>query len=247
MFKVADRRIADTYVEIGELMKEAIERIEENFARGDTITGTATGLPTSTSCCRGCSPRPSTSSAPARRWARRRSGSGMATHIAKTSSRPVLVFSLEMGHVELTQRILVERGRGRLHEDPQRHACRSRTGRKIGRAIGRLEVPLYLDDNPRVTVMEIRAKARRLKMQRGDLGLIMIDYLQLMSGSAQRREPSARGVRDQPQPEDPGPRAGGADRRPQPAQPKPRGPRRQAPDAVATSASRDRSSRMPTS
>src|SRR6266508_264870 len=43
VFKVADRRVADTYVEIGELMKSAIERIEENFARGDTITGTATG------------------------------------------------------------------------------------------------------------------------------------------------------------------------------------------------------------
>ena len=45
-------------------------------------------------------------------------------------------------------------------------------------------MPLFLDDNPRVTVMEIRAKARRLKMQHGDLGLILIDYLQLMSGSA---------------------------------------------------------------
>jgi replicative DNA helicase len=46
-------------------------------------------------------------------------------------------------------------------------------------------VPLFLDDNPRVTVMEIRAKARRLKMQRGDLALIVIDYLQLMSGGGQ--------------------------------------------------------------
>ena len=107
----------------------------------------------------------------------------MATHIAKTSGRPVLVFSLEMGHVELTQRILASEAKvdstkirnGRLSESDWA---------QIGRAIGRLEVPLYLDDNPRVTVMEIRAKARRLKAQRGDLGLIMIDYLQLMSGSA---------------------------------------------------------------
>jgi len=110
-------------------------------------------------------------------------GLGMATHIAKTSGRPVLVFSLEMGHVELTQRILASEAKvdstkirnGRLSESDWA---------QIGRAIGRLEVPLYLDDNPRVTVMEIRAKARRLKAQRGDLGLIMIDYLQLMSGSA---------------------------------------------------------------
>jgi replicative DNA helicase len=108
-------------------------------------------------------------------------GLGMATHIAKTTNRPVLVFSLEMGHVELTQRI--------LSSEAEVDSTKIRNGRlseadwaRIGRAIGRLEVPLYLDDNPRVTVMEIRAKARRLKMQRGDLGMILIDYLQLMSG-----------------------------------------------------------------
>ena len=108
-------------------------------------------------------------------------GLGMATHVAKHSGRPVLVFSLEMGHVELTQRI--------LSSEAEVDSQKIRNGRlseadwaKIGRAIGRLEVPLFLDDNPRVTVMEIRAKARRLKMQHGDLGMIMVDYLQLMSG-----------------------------------------------------------------
>jgi replicative DNA helicase len=108
-------------------------------------------------------------------------GLGMATHVAKHSGRPVLVFSLEMGHVELTQRI--------LSSEAEVDSQKIRNGRlseadwaKIGRAIGRLEVPLFLDDNPRVTVMEIRAKARRLKMQHGDLGMILVDYLQLMSG-----------------------------------------------------------------
>jgi replicative DNA helicase len=91
----------------------------------------------------------------------------------------VLVFSLEMGHAELTQRILSSEARV--------DSAKLRNGRlteadwtKLGRAVGRLEVPLYLDDNPRVTVMEIRAKARRLKAREG-LGLIVIDYLQLMS------------------------------------------------------------------
>jgi replicative DNA helicase len=108
-------------------------------------------------------------------------GLGMATHVAQTTGRPVLVFSLEMGHNELTQRILASEARvdsmkmrnGRLSESDWA---------KIGRAIGRLEVPLFLDDNPRVTVMEIRAKARRLKARQGGLGLIVVDYLQLMSG-----------------------------------------------------------------
>ena len=91
------------------------------------------------------------------------------------------MFSLEMGHVELTQRI--------LSSEAEVDSQKIRNGRlveadwaKIGRAIGRLEVPLFLDDNPRVTVMEIRAKARRMKSSTAASALIVIDYLQLMSG-----------------------------------------------------------------
>jgi replicative DNA helicase len=111
-------------------------------------------------------------------------GLGMATHIAKHSEKPVLVFSLEMGHAELTQRI--------LSSEAKVDSTKLRTGKlsesdwsKIGLAVGRLEVPLFLDDNPQVTVMEIRAKARRIKSQHGGLAMILIDYLQLMSGSGQ--------------------------------------------------------------
>ena len=97
------------------------------------------------------------------------------------TAKPVLVFSLEMGHNELTQRI--------LSSEAQVESTKMRNGRlteadwaRIGRAIGRLEVPLFLDDNPRVTVMEIRAKARRMKARYGGLALIVIDYVQLMGG-----------------------------------------------------------------
>ena len=109
-------------------------------------------------------------------------GLGVATHVAMHTTKPVLVFSLEMAHQELTQRILASEARV--------DSMKIRTGKlaetdwaKIGKAIGRLEVPLFLDDNPRVTVMEIRAKARRIKARFGGLGLIVIDYLQLMGGN----------------------------------------------------------------
>jgi replicative DNA helicase len=114
---------------------------------------------------------------------------GIATHVAVEAALPVLFFSLEMGHAELTLRILSAEAR----VDSQK----MRTGRlseqdwsKIGRAIGRLEVPLYIDDNPNVTVMEIRAKARRLAQRYPKLGLIVVDYLQLMTGrtSAENRQ-----------------------------------------------------------
>ena len=65
---------------------------------------------------------------------------------------------------------------------------------KIGKAIGRLEVPLHIDENPNITVMEIRAKARRLK-QRHDLKLIVVDYLQLMT-SPKRTESRQQEVAD---------------------------------------------------
>ena len=109
---------------------------------------------------------------------------GAAANAALRSSRPVLFFSLEMGHLELTQRILGSEGRI--------DATRLRNGQlneqdwsKISRAMARLgDAPLWIDDNPNLTIMEIRAKARRLKSKVGDLGLIVIDYLQLMSGRA---------------------------------------------------------------
>jgi replicative DNA helicase len=106
---------------------------------------------------------------------------GIAANAAMEKQVPVLLFSLEMSHLEITQRLLcaearVDSGRmrnGKLHEADWP---------KIVNAVGRLgEAPLYIDDNPNLTVMEIRAKARRLK-SRGGLGLIIIDYLQLMSG-----------------------------------------------------------------
>jgi replicative DNA helicase len=108
---------------------------------------------------------------------------GMASHVAVEAAQPVLFFSLEMGHKELTQRILSSEARV--------DSAKMRTGKlteqdwsKIGKAIGRLEAPLFIDDNPNVTVMEIRAKARRMKARHGGLGLVVVDYLQLMSGRA---------------------------------------------------------------
>ena len=107
---------------------------------------------------------------------------GMAAHAALYANQPVLVFSLEMGSLELSQRLLC--GEARID------STRVRTGRlseddwsRISQAIGRLaSAPIWIDDNPNLTVMEIRAKARRLKSQVGTLGMVVVDYLQLMTG-----------------------------------------------------------------
>ena len=109
---------------------------------------------------------------------------GVAAHVALEARRPVLIFSLEMSHLEITQRILS--AEARVDSSKMRNGKLSDTDwTKISHAIGRLaEAPLYIDDNPQATVMEIRAKARRLKSKLGDLGVVIIDYLQLMTGNS---------------------------------------------------------------
>jgi replicative DNA helicase len=181
VFEIAEDRVVDSTRPLGDLLPLAMDKLQETFDRGDTITGTATGFNDLDEIMSGL--QPSTLNIVGARPAMGKTafGLGIATHIAMTAKKPVLFFSLEMGHAELTQRILSSEAR----VDSQK----LRTGRlvdsdwtKIGRAMNRLEVPLLLDDNPRVTVMEIRAKARRIKARFGGLALIVIDYLQLMSG-----------------------------------------------------------------
>jgi replicative DNA helicase len=107
---------------------------------------------------------------------------GMAAHAALEVNRPVLFFSLEMSHLEITQRLLA--AEARVDSSKLRNGKLAESDwTKISHAIGRLaEAPLYIDDNPRATVLEIRAKARRLKSRLGDLGMVVVDYLQLMTG-----------------------------------------------------------------
>jgi replicative DNA helicase len=132
----------------------------------------------------------------------------MAAHAALEANRPVLFFSLEMSHLEITQRLLASEARV--------DSTRMRNGRleesdwtKISHGIGRLaEAPLYIDDNPRATVLEIRAKARRLKSRLGDLGLVVVDYLGDQPG-AQGPGPGAADPCGGPLPALPGPGAAG--------------------------------------
>ena len=181
VFEIAEDRVVDSTRPLSDLLPMAMDKLQETFDRGDTITGVPTGYNDLDEILSGL--QPSTLNIVGARPAMGKTafGLGMAVHIAMQARKPVLMFSLEMGHAELTQRILSSEAR----VDSQK----LRTGRlvdsdwtKIGRAINRLDIPLFLDDNPRVTVMEIRAKARRLKARYGSVGLILVDYLQLMSG-----------------------------------------------------------------
>ncbi|MEG4032267.1 replicative DNA helicase [Microcoleus sp. S36b_A4] len=113
----------------------------------------------------------------------------IAHHIAAGQQKlPVAVFSLEMSKEQLVQRI--------LSSEAKIESNRLRSGRisqnewePISTAIGNLsELPLFIDDTPNITVTEIRSKVRRLQAEQGGtLGLVLLDYLQLMEGSSDNR------------------------------------------------------------
>ncbi|QKQ76117.1 replicative DNA helicase [Nostoc sp. TCL240-02] len=111
----------------------------------------------------------------------------LAHNIAASYKLPVAVFSLEMSKEQLTQRLLAS--------EAQIESSYLRTGRlsqtqwePLSRAIGILsEMPIYIDDTPNITVTQMRSQARRLQAEHGTLGLIVIDYLQLMEGGGDNR------------------------------------------------------------
>jgi replicative DNA helicase len=182
VFEVAQRRNTDSLMSLSDLLGANLDHLEDVVGRGQSITGMPTGFLDLDELLSGLQPnalyvvgaRPS--------MGKTALALGMASNAAIESHRPVLLFSLEMGQLELTQRLLCAEARVDSRKVRTGQLSESDWG-KIAHATGRLaEAPIWIDDNPNVTVMEIRSKARRLRSRLGDLGLIVVDYLQLMTG-----------------------------------------------------------------
>ena len=183
IFEVAERRVADTLVALHPALEQTLVELEALYDRDSSIVGVPTGYHDLDEMLLGL--QPSTLSIVAGRPGSGKSSFalGAALHCALDARKPVLFFSMEMGHLELTKRLLaaeamidarkLSTGKLSEHEWP-----------KLNQAVGRLaDAPFFIDDNPHCTVMEMRAKARRTKAKYGDIGLIVVDYLQLMSTS----------------------------------------------------------------
>jgi replicative DNA helicase len=184
VYDVNERRVTDTTQKLSSLLSDNLDRLEALYERGDAITGTPTGYLDLDHLLSGLQPSSLVVVGARPAMGKTSFALGMAAHAAleATNPSPVLFFSLEMSNLELSQRLLCAEARvdstkvrnGQLQPDDWQ---------KISRATGRLaEAPIWIDDNPNLTIMEIRAKARRLKSQIGSLGMIVIDYLQLRTG-----------------------------------------------------------------
>jgi replicative DNA helicase len=190
MLEVSDRRRADSLAVLEDLLTASLERIEELAESSETITGTATGFVEVDKILAGLQPAALCIVGARPAMGKTSFALGMLTHVGVVQQKPSLLFSLEMSHLELTQRLLASEARV--------DAQKMRTGRlsdsdwkKVSASLTKLSgAPIYIDDNPHLTVMDIRARARRLKKQHGELGLVVIDYLQLMTSrsSAENRQ-----------------------------------------------------------
>ncbi|MFM7870385.1 MAG: replicative DNA helicase, partial [Actinomycetota bacterium] len=168
---------------INELLVLAWEEVEKRYQSKVALTGVPTGFVDLDEMILGLQPSSLVIVGARPAMGKTAFAMNVASNVAQVTNLPVLVFSLEMSHTELTMRFLSSEAR--IDSKKLRTGAISESEwSRINTAIGRLEDrPLYLDDNASVTVMEIRAKARRLKAKHGGLGLIVIDYLQLMSGN----------------------------------------------------------------
>ena len=184
VFEIAQHRQTDSMSRLHDLLDQTLDSLEALYERGDAITGTPTGYTDFDELTSGLQPNALIVVGARPGMGKTSFAMGMAGHAALEAARPVLFFSLEMSRVELSQRLLCSEARvdstkvrnGRLSDDDWR---------RISHGIGRLsEAPLWIDDNPNVTVMEIRSKARRLQSKVGPLGMIVVDYIQLMTGRA---------------------------------------------------------------
>lgn len=181
IFDIALKRTREGFTKIDSVIKRVLDKIDALYGKKEAITGTPSGFPDLDQLTAGfqnsdliiIAARPSVGK------------TAFALNIAALVSIkhhiPVAIFSLEMNKEQLAQRMLCSEA----EVDAQRlkTASLSDTGwKKLTRALGRLsEAPLYIDDAASTTVTEIRAKARRLKIEKG-LGLVIVDYLQLMRG-----------------------------------------------------------------
>ena len=190
VFGVTGSSGGDTSASAATLCDRGIDHLEQLYKNGGVLTGVTTGNVDLDHLLGGLQPaslvvlgaRPSVGKTSL--------ALNIATSVADVARKPVMFFSLEMSHQELTQRLFCAEARVSTQ--------RVRTGNlrdedwdRINAAVGRIAAsPLWIDDSPTTTVLEIRAKARRKHAELGELGLIVVDYLQLMSsrGSAESRQ-----------------------------------------------------------
>jgi replicative DNA helicase len=184
VFDLAQHRIRGTFEHIELLVRESFEQITKMYESGGEMTGTPTGFRDVDALTSGLQPGNLVVVAGRPSMGKSAFAMGIASNLALHHGIPVAIFTLEMSKLEVAQRLMCSEGRVELQ--------RLRTGRlsnddwpRLVKACDALtKAPIYVDDTRLTTMLEIRGKARRLKSREPSLGLVMIDYLQLMTSGS---------------------------------------------------------------
>jgi replicative DNA helicase len=180
IYDVTEKRMSEDYSRLEDVLQPTMDELDAIASRGGTARGVPTGIRDLDELTNGLQAGQMVVIAA-------RPGVGKSTlglDIARSASvrhgMPAVIFSLEMSKHEITMRLLSAEAKVPLHH-MRAGTLSDEDWAKLARRMGEVaDAPLYIDDSPNMTMMEIRAKARRLK-QRNDLKLVVIDYLQLMT------------------------------------------------------------------
>ncbi|MCK5306915.1 MAG: replicative DNA helicase [Candidatus Omnitrophica bacterium] len=183
IFDITSRKIEPSFTPLKDIIKDSIETIDNLYQRKTHITGIATGFTKFDVMTAGLQVSDLIVVAGRPSMGKTSLALCMVENAAVKQGLPVAVFSLEMSKEQLVQRMLCSHARVNL-QNVRTGYLSQQDWPNLTNAAGRLsEAPIYIDDTAGISVLELRAKARRLKSQ-FDIKLIMLDYLQLMDGKS---------------------------------------------------------------
>jgi replicative DNA helicase len=189
IFEVSDNRPRAGFLHLKEIIKDSIETIDMLYQKKAHVTGIPSGFVDFDIKTAGLQASDLIIVAGRPSMGKSALAVGIAEYAGVTEKVPIAFFSLEMSKEQLVQRMLCSHAKVDAHKVRTGYLATSDWPR-LTAAAGKLsEAPIFIDDTPGISVMELRAKARRLKSQ-FDIKLIILDYMQLMrgSGSAENRQ-----------------------------------------------------------
>ena len=191
IFEIAEEKIKPSYYSMSEMSKEAMKEIEKLYEKKEMITGIPSGFRDLDAKTAGFQNSDMIVVAARPGMGKTALCLNVALNAALRSKVPVAIFSLEMSRQQLALRMICSEARVEFQRLRTGYLTQDEINRIVA-SVGRLsEAPVYTDDSGALTALELRAKARRLKKERG-IGMIIVDYLQLMHGSNTRQNTENR-------------------------------------------------------
>ena len=188
IFQLSEKRIGRGFLGIQDIVKESFGSVDALLQRGQRITGLATHYTDLDEMTSGFQPADLVIIAGRPSMGKTALAMNMAENAAVNDKKVVGIFSLEMSREALLLRLLCSQARVNSHKMRTGSLWRDDMD-KVVRAMEQLaHAPIFIDDTPGILLSEMRAKARRLQQSQGQLDMIVVDYLQLMSGGGKRYE-----------------------------------------------------------